>query len=206
MHKKNILTGGKSVKEASKVLIMLHGRGGSVQDILELASHLNVSEYALLAPEATNNTWYPYSFMATSEQNEPWLSSALNLLKEIVDEVMEQGITTNNIYFIGFSQGACLTLEYVTRNAQKYGGVVALTGGLIGDEINRDNYEGDFNNTPIFIGTGNPDSHVPLTRVKESVSILEEMGAKVHLEVYDGRPHTISQNEIEVANTVIFRE
>jgi phospholipase/carboxylesterase len=204
MHKKNIQTAGKSLKEAEKALIMVHGRGANARDILGLVSHLNVSEYALLAPEATNNTWYPYSFMAKPEQNEPWLSSALNLLKEAVDEATNQGIAAENIYFLGFSQGACLTLEYVTRNAQKFGGVVAYTGGLIGDKINQENYSGDFNGTPIFIGTGNPDPHVPLERVNESVSILQKMNAKVHLQVHEGRPHSISPDEIEEANRLIF--
>jgi phospholipase/carboxylesterase len=204
MHKKNIKTAGKSLKEANKVLIMVHGRGADARDILGLASHLNVSEFALLAPEATNNTWYPYSFLAKPEQNEPWLSSALNLLKYAIEEALSQGIATENIYFLGFSQGACLTLEFVTRNAQKFGGVVAFTGGLIGDKVNTENYSGDFNGTPIFIGTGNPDPHVPIERVKESVRILEKMNAKVALQVYDGRPHTITQDEIEEVNRVIF--
>ncbi|NLZ94421.1 MAG: phospholipase [Bacteroidales bacterium] len=205
MHKKNIQIRGRSIIEAKKVLIMTHGRGANAHNILELASHLNVSEYALLAPQATNNSWYPYSFMAIPEQNEPWLSSALELLKEVVDKATEHGITSENIYFLGFSQGACLTLEFVARNAQKYGGVVVLTGGLIGDKLNQENYSGNFNGTPIFMGTGNPDSHVPLIRVKESKRILEEMNAVVHLEVYDNRPHTISQDEIEVANRVVFK-
>ena len=204
MHKKNIQKAGKSLNVAKKALIMVHGRGANARDILGLASHLNVSEYALLAPEATNNSWYPYSFLVKPEQNEPWLSSALNLLEEVVDEITEQGFTRENIYFLGFSQGACLTLEYVTRNAQKFGGVVAYTGGLIGDKINQENYSGNFNGTPIFIGIGNPDPHVPLERVNESVSILEKMNAKVELQVYDGRPHTISQDEIEEANRMVF--
>ncbi|MEO5789284.1 MAG: alpha/beta hydrolase [Gelidibacter sp.] len=205
MHKKNIQTAGKSLKEAEKVLIMVHGRGADARDILGLAPYFNVSEYALLAPEATNNTWYPYSFLAKPEQNEPWLSSALNILKETLDEVTNHGISAENIYFLGFSQGACLTLEFVARNAQKFGGVAAFTGGLIGDKLNTENYSGDFNGTPIFIGTGNPDPHVPLERVNESVAILQKMNAKVSLEVYDGRPHTISQEEIEEVNKFIFK-
>lgn len=205
MHNKNIQAAGKPIKDAKKVLIMVHGRGADTQNILGLASHFNVSEYALLAPQATNKTWYPYSFMAKPEQNEPLLSSALDLLKEMVEEVKEQGISSENIYFLGFSQGACLTLEFVTRNATKYGGVAAFTGGLIGDKINLENYSGDFNETPIFIGTGNPDPHVPLERVKESVAILEKMNARVELQVYDGRPHTISLEEIETANRVVFK-
>ena len=205
MHSKNIQSAGKSLKEAKKVLIMVHGRGANAQDILGLASHLNVEDYALLAPQATNHTWYPYSFMVKPEQNEPWLSSALDLLKELVDDVIEQGIAADNIYFLGFSQGACLALEFVARHATQYGGVVAFTGGLIGDEINRSNYTGDFNGTPIFIGTGNPDSHVPVERVKESVEILTEMNAQVHLEIYDNRPHTISKDEIDLVNRLIFK-
>ena len=205
MHYKNIQTAGKSLEEAEKALIMVHGRGANARDIMGLATHLNVSEYALLAPEATNNTWYPHSFMAQPEQNEPWLSSALELLKEVVDEVTTHGITAENTYFLGFSQGACLVLEFVTRHAQKFGGIVALTGGLIGDKINRENYSGNFNGTPIFIGTGNPDSHVQIERVKESASILEKMNAKLYLKVYEGRPHTISQDEIEETNRLIFK-
>ncbi len=204
MHKKNIKTAGKSLKEAKKALIMVNGRGADARDILGLASHLNVSGYALLAPEATNNTWYPYSFLAKPEQNEPWLSSALDLLKESVNEITSQGISPENIYFMEFSQGACLTLEYVARNAQKYGGVAAFTGGLIGDTLNEENYSGDFDGTPIFIGTGNPNPHVPIARVKESVAILEKMNAKVAIQVYEGRPHTITEDEIEEANRVVF--
>lgn len=204
MHEKNIITAGKPLHEAEKALIMVHGRGANAPDILSLASHLNVSEYALLAPEATNNTWYPYSFLAKPEQNEPWLSSALDLLKETVDEITRNGISPENIYFMGFSQGACLTLEFVTRNAQKFGGVAAFTGGLIGDKIYEENYSGDFNGAPIFIGTGNPDPHVPVERVKETVAILKKMNAEVRLQIHEGRPHTITQNEIDEANRVVF--
>lgn len=206
MHSKNIQTAGKSLKEAEKVLIMVHGRGADAEDILALASHLNVASYTLLAPQATNHSWYPYSFLMKPEQNQPWLSSALDLLKDVVEDLIQQGIAAKNIYFLGFSQGACLALEFVTRNAKRYGGVAAFTGGLIGDEINRSNYSGDFNGTPIFIGTGNPDPHVPLDRVKETVALLEEMNASVHLEVYENRPHTISKDEIDWTNKLIFKD
>ena len=205
MHKKNIHTAGKSLQEADKVLIMIHGRGADARDILGIASHLNVQEYALFAPEATNNTWYPYSFMAPTEQNGSWLSSALDLVKETVDTATEKGISAENIYFLGFSQGACLALEFVARNAKKYGGVVALTGGLIGDRIDQENYSGNFNGTPIFMGTGNPDPHVPIERVKESAKILEKMNAKVHLKVYEGKAHSVSQDEIDEANRLVFK-
>ncbi len=204
MHEKNIVTAGKPLKEAKKALIMVHGRGANAADILGLAPHLNVSGYALIAPQATHNTWYPNSFLARPEQNEPWLSSALELLHESVEEAKKNDIGTEHIYLMGFSQGACLTLEFVTRHAQRFGGIAVFTGGLIGDRIYEENYSGNFKGTPIFIGTGNPDPHVPLDRVKDSVDILEKMDATVTLQVYEGRPHTIAQEEIKEANRVVF--
>src|SRR5690554_5909889 len=161
MHTKDLHYGGKTIDEAKKALIMLHGRGSNAPDILSLAEYLDVKDFAILAPQATNNTWYPYSFMAKPKDNEPWLTSALDLVKEIIEEVKSYGIKAENIYFLGFSQGACLTLESVAWNAEKFGGVIAFTGGLIGDEINTENYEGDFAGTPIFISSGNPDPHIP---------------------------------------------
>lgn len=205
MHKKNIITAGKELNNNSKVLIMLHGRGGTAEDILSLAAHLNVNDFTLLAPQATNNTWYPYSFLAPPSQNEPWLSSALDLLYEILNELYNKGIPSKNIYFTGFSQGACLMLEFVTRNANKYGGIAAFTGGLIGDKIYRENYKGDFQDTPIFIGTSNPDPHVPVERVYTTSNILKEMNATVTEKVYNHMGHTINQNEIEIANKVVYK-
>lgn len=204
MHQKKIITAGKEISEASKVLIMLHGRGGSAEDILSLAGHLAVDSFALIAPEATNNTWYPYSFLARPKDNEPWLSSALSLVKEIVSDLEKKNIKKENIYFAGFSQGACLTLEYVTRNADKYGGVVAFTGGLIGDKIYTENYKGDFAGTPVFIGTSDPDPHVPVERVLESAAILKNMKAAVTENIYKNMGHTISKDEIDWANKIVF--
>ena len=204
MHIKNIKTAGKKLSEAKKALIMVHGRGALAQDILGLAAHFTVNEFALLAPQATNHTWYPYSFLAPPQQNEPWLTSALELLNEVVEDIHRAGIDSANIYFTGFSQGACLMLEYVTRNARKWGGVAAFTGGLIGDKIYRENYQGDFSATPIFIGSGNPDPHVPVERVHETTRILEAMKASVTERIYPNMGHTISENEIEIANKLVF--
>lgn len=206
MHQNNWITGGQPIGEASKVLIMIHGRGGSAEDILSLAIYLHVKDFALLAPQATDNTWYPYSFLAPTTQNEPWLSSALDLIKNKVDELTAKGVIKENIFFMGFSQGACLTLEYVTRNADRYGGVVAFTGGLIGDKINNANYKGDFGQTPIFIGTSNPDPHVPVERVYATSNILKNMNANVTEKVYAGMGHTINQDEIENANALVFQQ
>ena len=204
IHSKNIVAAGKGLKEASKVLIMLHGRGANAEDILGLAEHLNVKDFALIAPQAKDNSWYPYSFLSPMSQNEPWLSSALSMLSEIADDLKLQNFLPEEIYFAGFSQGACLTLEFVTRNATKYGGVVAFTGGLIGDIINASNYQGDFQNTPIFIGSSNPDPHVPAERVTVSEKILKDMHADVTAKLYNNMGHTISLDEINEANKLVF--
>ena len=185
---------------------MLHGRGASAQDILSIASYLKVKDYAILAPQATNYTWYPHSFLMPPKQNEPWLSSAIDVLKDIIQDLNGQGIASEYIYFLGFSQGACLTLEFITRHATKWGGAVAFTGGLIGDKIYQENYKGNFNSTPIFIGTSDPDPHVPVERVEESVRILEQMQAQVTKKVYKNMGHTISQDEIDQVNRIIFKD
>ncbi|MDO9374672.1 MAG: dienelactone hydrolase family protein [Ferruginibacter sp.] len=204
MHKPNIVYAGKKVEDATKALVMIHGRGGSAEDILSVASHLEVADFALVAPQATNNSWYPNSFLAPPASNEPWLSSALDLLATTVGELTGKGIAKENIYFLGFSQGACLSLEFVTRNADRYGGVVAFTGGLIGDKINSQKYGGDFKQTPVFIGTSNPDPHVPVERVHATTNILKDMHADVTEKVYLSMGHTINQDEIDQANKLIF--
>lgn len=204
MHQKNIVTAGKELNKENKVLIMLHGRGSSAEDILSLSSYLEVNDFALLAPQATNNTWYPYSFLVPPAQNEPWLTSSITLLNDLLNDIYSKGIPSDNIYFTGFSQGACLTLEFVTRNAKKYGGVVAFTGGLIGDKIYEENYQGDFQSTPIFIGTSDPDPHVPVKRAEATGNILKKMNASVTLKVYPNMGHTVSQDEIENANRLVF--
>jgi len=203
MHKKEFITAGQSLETASKVLIMMHGRGGSAEDILGLSDHLQVKDFAIVAPKATNNTWYPYSFLMPPQQNEPWLSSALQVIKEIINDLVAKGVTQELIYFLGFSQGACLTLEFVTRNATRFGGVVALTGGLIGDKIYEQNYVGNFDGTKIFIGTSDPDPHVPVQRVHDSELILRKLNAAVTVKVYKGMGHTINQDELDAANIIL---
>lgn len=204
-HTLDIKTSGKPLKQAEKALIMIHGRGGSAQDILSLAQHLNVEDYALLAPQATNGSWYPLSFIAPVEQNEPWLSSAIETIGKTVKSALDTGIKAENIFFFGFSQGACLSLEFLARNAQKFGGAVAIIGGVIGDKINRENYKGNFEQTPIFLGTSNPDFHVPVERVYATANILKEMNADVTEKVYANFGHSINQEEIEMANSIVFK-
>ena len=203
-HQKQIITAGTPLDKAKGALVMLHGRGGTAENIISLAGEFNIENLAIIAPQASNHSWYPYSFMMPVAQNQPALDSALQIIGELVDDLLAKGIPPEHIYFAGFSQGACLTLEYVARNAKRFGGVIAFTGGLIGKELATINYAGDFNNTPALITTGDPDPHVPLSRVEESAAILKNLNADVTVKVYKGRPHTITGDEIELANQLIF--
>lgn len=203
-HQKNIITAGVPVSEAKSAIIFIHGRGASAADILSLNIHFGLTDAAFFAPQASNSSWYPYSFMAPVKDNQPALDSALGLIKDLVTDIESAGIPQDHIYFIGFSQGACLTLEYITRNAGRYGGAVAFTGGLIGKEINMQNYRGNFKQTPVLITTGDPDPHVPVSRVEVSEGILRKMAADVTLKIYPGRAHTITRTEIELAKKLVF--
>jgi len=200
----NIIRKGPAIQEADKVAILIHGRGASAASILSLADHLNLNGFALMAPEAEGNTWYPYSFMAPDQQNEPAFSKAIGMIDALVKDCLKEGIPSENIYFIGFSQGACLTLEYTAQNALQYGGVIAFTGGLIGQTLSKDKYKGDFAKTPIFIGSSERDMHVPLSRIEESVNLLKEMGADVKMMIFKDTQHTIRQEEIDWVNKNIF--
>lgn len=204
-HHTQIIKAGLPVHEAKKAIVMLHGRGASAESIINLADHLKLKDAAIYAPQATNHSWYPYSFMAPVSSNQPALDSALELVAEIVKSILADGFANEQIYFLGFSQGACLTLEYTGRNANRYGGIVAYTGGLIGEQLFNDNYKGDFKNTPILITTGDPDPHVPVSRVQESVVILEALGANVSSKIYKGRPHTIQLEELKLTDELIFK-
>lgn len=204
LHKKEFIYSGKPVEEAEKALIMIHGRGGYAQDFIKLSDHLKIEDFAVVAPQAYNNSWYPLSFLAPEEQNQPWLDSALDVLSILEKELNNKGILSENIYFFGFSQGACLTLEYTTRNVRKYGGIIAIIGGLIGDHINTGNYITDFAGTKIFLGTSDPDTHVPVERVKQTAEILENKNAVVELQIHKNAGHVILPEELGVANNYIF--
>ncbi len=202
LHTNQVLTAGLPLEKASKALILVHGRGGTAADILQLRQHLQLKDFAVLAPQATQNTWYPYSFLAPPAQNEPWLTAAIDNLRRVMENV-QQTIAAEHIYLAGFSQGACLTLEFAARHAQRFGGVIAFTGGLIGDRIYPDNYQGDFAGTPVYIGSSDTDPHVPLTRVYASENILNNMGAVVQTDIFPGMAHTILEPEIVAANRIL---
>ena len=200
----NTITAGRDLSQAEKVLIMVHGRGGDAEDMLSLAANLNVADFALMAPQAKGNSWYPFSFLSPREENEPSLSASLKVLKSLVEVLEAKGFSKSQLYLLGFSQGACLVLDFAASDAARYGGIVAFTGGLIGEHLDHRNYKGDFDETPIFIGSSDPDAHVPVNRVKESTILLEEMGASVTEIIYKDRGHTISHAEIAQVNKIIF--
>jgi phospholipase/carboxylesterase len=199
-----VRTFGRALNEASGAAIMLHGRGASAADILGLAREIYHPEFAYLAPEAAGHTWYPNSFLAPIESNEPWLSSALKNVGTVVQQAVDAGVPKNRIVIAGFSQGACLATEFMARNAERYGGLIAFTGGLIGPPGTKFEYAGHLNGTPAFFGAGDPDPHVPWQRVEESAQILEGLGANVTLKRYPGMPHTINQDEIEEARRILL--
>lgn len=200
----NIKTGGKPLGEAKKAAIMIHGRGASAASILSLEKYLKLEDFTLLAPQAEGSTWYPYSFMAPDLQNRTALESSISILEKCWKELIDAGLEPENIVLIGFSQGACLSLEFASRNAQKLGGVIAFTGGLIGESLDPKKYQGDFQQTPIFIGSSDRDFHVPAARIKESAELMTEMGANVKVMLFDDPEHTIRQEEIDWVNKNIL--
>lgn len=204
MHKKEFLVRGKKLGEAEKVLIMVHGRGANAEDIVSLSGSLDVKDFTIIAPRATGNTWYPYSFLSPPAVNEPWLSSAIAMLSELLNDIAETGVANKNIFLLGFSQGACLTLEFAARNAKRYGGIAAFTGGLIGDKIYAENYSGNFDLTPVFLGSSDPDPHIPVERVTATANIFRNMNAAVTEKIYNNLGHSINEDEIQTVNKIIF--
>ena len=203
MHPYQILRRGTSLNEAEKAIILLHGRGSTAQNIMPLADEFCDERFHVAAPQADNNTWYPYSFLMPEAQNEPWLSSAVATVKRLIDEIAAV-IPTQSIYIMGFSQGACLSLEVASRYATRYAGVAAFTGGLIGERVNPEKYGGDFAGTPVFIGSSDVDPHVPVQRAEQSRDIIQGLGADVSLKIYPGMPHTIVPDEIGTVRKLMF--
>lgn len=198
-----ILRAGLPVSEADAILILLHGRGGSALDILALGRALASPDCAFLAPQAAQHTWYPHSFLAKREQNEPWLSSALDKVEQAVDEALAEGAARSRIFIVGFSQGACLATEFVARHPIRYGGLLAFTGGLIGPLEEPIQLSGDLAGTPVLLSAGDPDPHVPWVRVEQSAELLRSIGGDVTLQRYPGKPHSIDRIEIETARQLV---
>lgn len=184
-------------------VLMLHGRGATAESMLVLFSELDTCGVMAVAPAATDRTWYPNSFLAPLESNRPYLDDAFARVDFEVEKLMEQGVGSDRIVLLGFSQGACLTLEYAARFPRRYGAVIGLTGGLIGPDGTTRNYPGDLHRTPVFLGTSDPDPHVPFARVEETKNVLLGMNAEVELRRYPGMAHTINSDELKEVERLI---
>jgi predicted esterase len=198
-----IYRAGKPLAQAQAAMILVHGRGATAPSILELAGVLHHAAFAYLAPQAAGNTWYPYSFLTPLAQNEPGLSSALQVVADVVAQVNAAGIPSEKIIVGGFSQGACLAAEFVARHAQRFGGVLVFSGGLIGPPNTPRTYAGDLAGTPVFIGCSNVDFHIPTERVHETAEVLARLGAIVDKQIYADMGHTIIQDELDRALRIV---
>lgn len=198
-----VYAAGKPLAEAKGALILLHGRGATAQDILSLVGELYHPDVAYLAPQAAGNTWYPNSFLMPLTQNEPYLSSALQRIGEVVAQVEAAGIPAERIILGGFSQGACLSSEFVARNARRYGGLLVFSGGLIGPPGTPRAYAGTLADTPIFLGCSDVDFHIPKERVTESAEVFRRMGAQVTAKLYPNLGHTIIADELDHARQIV---
>lgn len=198
-----VLAAGKPLSDAGGALILIHGRGASAESILDLAEYLPHPDLAYLAPQAADSTWYPYAFLAPMANNEPYLSSALARVAEVVAQVEAAGLPPERIFLGGFSQGACLASEFVARNARRYGGLLVFSGGLIGRDGTPRDYQGSLAGTPVFIGCSDVDPHIPAGRVRETAAVLERLGATVDSRIYPRMGHTINQDEIDAAAALL---
>jgi len=191
-----VVASGAPLGEARAAAVLVHGRGGSAEDMLGLAEEFGQRDIAYLAPQAAGHTWYPYSFLAPLQQNEPHLSNALATVGATLDRLAQEGFAAERVALIGFSQGGCLALEYVARNAKRYGAVAGLSAGLIGPPGTPRNYGGSLAGTPVFLGCSDVDAHIPLARVHESREVFETLGAAVTERIYPGMAHTVNADEI----------
>lgn len=197
------IAGGAPLAGAKAALILVHGRGATAESMLPLADSFGRDDIAYVAPQASANTWYPYTFMAPIEINEPWLSSALALLGSLVERLGAQGLPPERVGLLGFSQGACLATEFAARNARRYGCVIGLSGGLIGQPGTPRSYPGSLDGTPVFLGCSDIDPHIPLERVRESAAVLSGLGGKVDERIYPGFGHSVNDDEIAAARELL---
>src|SRR5215211_6275923 len=198
-----VLTGGAPLDSAKGGLIAIHGRGAGAEDIFALAREIVPSGVTILAPQAAGNTWYPYRFLEPTERNEPYLSSALRIVADLIARLGEKGIPSERVALLGFSQGACLVLEAAARNARRYAGVIGFSGGLIAPPGTAFDFAGSLDSTPVFIGCSDVDPHIPKERVEESAAALQRLGAAVDVRLYPGMGHTVNRDELEAARSIL---
>jgi predicted esterase len=201
----SVLTAGEPLDRAQAVMVMVHGRGATAKDILTMAGELAQPGFAYLAPQAAGNTWYPNSFLAPISSNEPGLSSGFAVIAEVLAQASQAGIPPERTMLLGFSQGACLALEFVARHARQYGGVVGLSGGLIGPDGTSRDYAGSLAGTPIFLGCSDVDLHIPRQRVQHTAEVLRRLGGDVTARLYPNMGHEINQDEIDFVRGMMTR-
>ncbi|SHG80152.1 alpha/beta hydrolase [Halobaculum gomorrense] len=193
---------GAELDEANAAVVMVHGRGATAHSILGMAGEFGTDSIAYLAPSADRNTWYPHSFMEETTKNQPHLDSALEFVGSVVDAAAD-AVGRENVLLLGFSQGACLSSEWIARNADRFGGLVAFSGGLIGPEGTPREYDGDLDGTPAFLGCSDVDPHIPLERVKETTEALRDLGAEVDERIYEGMGHGVNEDELNAAKAMV---
>jgi predicted esterase len=194
---------GASLDDATGAIIAIHGRGADAADIINLAGEVAPPGVVILAPNAVGQTWYPYRFIEPIERNEPYLTSALGLIDRLFARLAESDIPANRVALLGFSQGACLSLEFAARNAQRFGAVIGLSGGLIGPLGMQFNYPGSLDGTPVFLGCSDVDAHIPVSRVEETAEVMGRLGANVDLRIYPGMGHTVNRDEIQAVRAIL---
>ena len=194
---------GEPVSRARAAMLMIHGRGARAEDILSLANEFNVPGFAYLAPQAAGDTWYPNRFLVPLVENEPWLSSALKFVDDVLTEIINAGIPAERIVLLGFSQGACLALEFAARNARRYGGIVGLSGALIGPDDTPRAYKGSLAGTPVFLGCSDVDFHVPRERVDQTAEVLRRLGGEVTERLYPNLDHSVNEDEIDFVRGIM---
>jgi predicted esterase len=197
-----VLATGEPLASATAALVLVHGRGSSATNILQLGAEASVPGLALLAPQAAGGSWYPLGFMEPIKSNEPWLHSALGVLAGLLEQV-EKTIPITSVGLLGFSQGACLTLEFTARNARRYGGIVGISGGLIGPDGTPRDYQGSLAGTPVFLGCSDVDPHIPLSRVMHTAEVLRSLGGDVSVQIYPGLGHEVNADEIRVVRRMV---
>jgi predicted esterase len=198
-----VLADGPSPADARLTVILVHGRGASAEDILGLAREFRLKDVAYVAPQAAAHSWYPYSFLVPIEKNEPFLSSALRVLERLIEGFAAQGIASDRIGLVGFSQGACLSLEFAVRHPRRYAAIAGLSGGLIGPPGPPRDYPGSLAGTPVFLGCSDVDSHIPLERVHETAEVFRRMDARVDERIYEQMGHTVVDDEIEAVRELL---
>lgn len=198
-----VVTAGAPLDKASAAMILIHGRGATAASILTLSQEFDEPGFAYLAPQAAGNTWYPNRFLAPIAANEPGISSGMTAVANVVATITAAGILHERIILLGFSQGACLALEFAARNARRYGGVVGFSGGLIGPDDTPRQYEGSLDGTPVFLGCSDIDPHIPKYRVEESGEVLQRLGGQVTVRLYAGMGHTVNRDEIEAVGRMM---